>query len=114
VLTQTQKGTGADRKQPLDILLLAFADISITLRNVHFRGKSGYYVESLSFAMTKHVALVRAVNVGGTGKLPMADLKAMCRDSGFMRVQTYIASGNVVFESGASPVRGVPASGGVR
>jgi uncharacterized protein (DUF1697 family) len=49
--------------------------------------------------MTIFVALLRAVNVGGRGKLPMAELKAMCCDAGFARVQTYIASGNVVFES---------------
>ena len=55
--------------------------------------------------MTKYVALVRAVNVGGTGKLPMAKLKSMCSDAGFTRVQTYIASGNVVFESRLSPAR---------
>jgi uncharacterized protein (DUF1697 family) len=51
--------------------------------------------------MTRYIALLRAVNVGGTGKLPMADLKAMCRDAGFVRIETYIASGNVIFESGA-------------
>ena len=49
--------------------------------------------------MTKYVALLRAINVGGTGKLPMTDLKALCEDAGFAHVQTYIASGNVVFES---------------
>ena len=49
--------------------------------------------------MAKYVALLRAINVGGTGKLPMTDLKALCEDAGFMQVQTYIASGNVVFES---------------
>jgi uncharacterized protein (DUF1697 family) len=55
--------------------------------------------------MNKYVALLRAVNVGGTGKLPMTDLKAMCIDAGFALVQTYIASGNVVFMSKASPAR---------
>ena len=49
--------------------------------------------------MTAYVALLRAVNVGGTGKLPMTELKAMCEAVGFGRVKTYIASGNVVFES---------------
>jgi uncharacterized protein (DUF1697 family) len=49
--------------------------------------------------MTAYVALLRAVNVGGTGKLPMSDLKAMCGTAGFAKVKTYIASGNVVFES---------------
>jgi uncharacterized protein (DUF1697 family) len=55
--------------------------------------------------MTKYVALLRAVNVGGTGKVAMAELKVMCREAGFTRVQTYIASGNVVFESKASSTR---------
>src|ERR1700722_19069729 len=49
--------------------------------------------------MTRYVALLRAVNVGGTGRLLMSDLVAMCHDAGFVRVETYIASGNVVFES---------------
>ena len=55
--------------------------------------------------MTKYVALLRAVNVGGTGKLPMSDLKHLCSDAGFARVETYIASGNLVFESKAAPSR---------
>ncbi|MGZ8294015.1 MAG: DUF1697 domain-containing protein [Telluria sp.] len=49
--------------------------------------------------MTTYIALLRAVNVGGTGKLPMSDLKSMCESLGFGNVQTYIASGNVVFDS---------------
>jgi uncharacterized protein (DUF1697 family) len=46
-----------------------------------------------------YIALLRAVNVGGTGKLPMTELKAMCEAAGFVSVRTYIASGNVVFQS---------------
>ena len=49
--------------------------------------------------MNSFVALLRAVNVGGTGKLPMVELKAMCEAAGFQSVRTYIASGNVVFQS---------------
>jgi uncharacterized protein (DUF1697 family) len=49
--------------------------------------------------MAALIALLRAVNVGGTGKLPMSDLKAMCEELGFADVRTYIASGNVVFTS---------------
>jgi len=45
------------------------------------------------------VALLRAVNVGGTGKLPMSELKSMCEELGFAAVRTYIASGNVIFTS---------------
>jgi uncharacterized protein (DUF1697 family) len=55
--------------------------------------------------MTTYIALLRAVNVGGTGKLPMAKLKAMCVDAGFTGVKTYIASGNVVFASPAKPAK---------
>lgn len=49
--------------------------------------------------MSVYVALLRAVIVGGTGKLPMAELKSFCEALGFAKVRTYIASGNVVFES---------------
>ncbi|HEX2364072.1 MAG TPA: DUF1697 domain-containing protein [Bradyrhizobium sp.] len=49
--------------------------------------------------MAAFVALLRAVNVGGTGKLPMSELKTMCEELGFTGVRTYIASGNVVFAS---------------
>jgi len=52
--------------------------------------------------MTAYVALLRAVNVGGTGKLPMTELTAMCEAAGFEKVKTYIASGNVVFTSSKS------------
>ena len=48
---------------------------------------------------TRYVALLRAVNVGGTGKLPMNELKALCEAAGFTEVRTWIASGNVVFTS---------------
>ncbi|SHH08083.1 DUF1697 domain-containing protein [Bradyrhizobium erythrophlei] len=49
--------------------------------------------------MNSFVALLRAVNVGGTGKLPMSDLKEMCEELGFGAARTHIASGNVVFTS---------------
>lgn len=52
--------------------------------------------------MTKYAAFLRAVNVGGTGKLPMADLRRMCGEIGFTEVRTYIASGNAVFTSDES------------
>jgi uncharacterized protein (DUF1697 family) len=52
--------------------------------------------------MPAYVALLRAVNVGGTGKLPMTELAAMCEQAGFSNVKTYIASGNVVFKSSKS------------
>jgi uncharacterized protein (DUF1697 family) len=56
-------------------------------------------------AMTHFIALLRAVNVGGTGKLPMAELRAMCAGIGFADVRTYIASGNVVLASAWAEAR---------
>jgi uncharacterized protein (DUF1697 family) len=49
--------------------------------------------------MNAYIALMRAVNVTGTGMLPMTELKSMCEELGFKSVKTYIASGNVVFKS---------------
>jgi uncharacterized protein (DUF1697 family) len=43
-----------------------------------------------------HVFLFRAVNVGGTAKLPMAELRALAAELGATGVQTYIASGNLI------------------
>ncbi|MGH6729250.1 MAG: DUF1697 domain-containing protein, partial [Sphingomicrobium sp.] len=37
----------------------------------------------------KTIALLRAVNVGGTGKLPMVELKEMAEELGFNDVRTY-------------------------
>jgi uncharacterized protein (DUF1697 family) len=52
--------------------------------------------------MPVFVALLRAVNVGGTGKLPMSDLKRLCEKAGFRKARTCIASGNVVAERDGS------------
>ncbi|HEV7956073.1 MAG: hypothetical protein JWL94_765 [Microbacteriaceae bacterium] len=49
--------------------------------------------------MTVFVGFLRAVNVGGTGKLLMSDLRQLSETLGFCRVRTHIQSGNVVFES---------------
>ena len=49
--------------------------------------------------MTAYVALVRAVNVSGTGKLPKEDLKAIGEASGFDSCRTFINSGNLLFTS---------------
>lgn len=52
--------------------------------------------------MAVHVALLRAVNVGGTGKLAMTDLAKLCVAAGLSAPKTYIQSGNVVFGSDAA------------
>jgi uncharacterized protein (DUF1697 family) len=52
--------------------------------------------------MPTYVILLRAVNVGGTGKLPMADFKRVLAQLGFKNVETYIQSGNAVVDAKAS------------
>ena len=47
--------------------------------------------------MTAFVALIRAVNVSGTGKLPKDDLQAMGVACGFEQCRTFINSGNLLF-----------------
>ena len=54
-------------------------------------------------SMTKvYLALLRGINVGGKNKVSMAELKACFEELGYENVQTYIASGNVIFESNKS------------
>ena len=55
-------------------------------------------VSRSALSMSVFIALLRAVNVGGTGKLPMADLVRMAEALGFRDPETYIASGNLIFE----------------
>ncbi|MES2903559.1 MAG: DUF1697 domain-containing protein [Pseudomonadota bacterium] len=54
--------------------------------------------------MTAYVALLRAMNVAGTGKLPMAELKRIGDACGFANVRTFIASGNLLFDSDLAEV----------
>ncbi|TDD64451.1 DUF1697 domain-containing protein [Jiangella aurantiaca] len=50
--------------------------------------------------MTRQVALLRGINVGGKKKVAMAELRALVERLGHTDVATYINSGNVVFTSG--------------
>ena len=49
--------------------------------------------------MSALIAMLRGVNVGGHHKIKMTELKTLCESLGFARVQTYIQSGNIVFET---------------
>ena len=52
--------------------------------------------------MTKTIAFLRAINVGGHN-VKMESLRALFEQLGFDAVETFIASGNVVFETDAAP-----------
>lgn len=60
------------------------------------------YEEEAGTGMPTYVILLRAVNVGGTGKLPMADFKKVLTALGFEKVETYIQSGNAVADAKGS------------
>lgn len=51
--------------------------------------------------MSKYVALLRGVNVGGVN-MKMSDLADVVRGLGYDDVKTVLASGNVLFETGAA------------
>jgi len=42
--------------------------------------------------------MLRGINVGASRKVPMADLKKLSENMGLLNIQTYIQSGNLVFE----------------
>ncbi|MEV0225176.1 DUF1697 domain-containing protein [Streptomyces sp. NPDC050704] len=47
--------------------------------------------------MTTYAALLRGINVGGTKKVPMAELRTLMESLGYSDVGTYLQSGNAVF-----------------
>ena len=55
------------------------------------------------------VALLRGVNLGGTKKVPMAELRRLVAELGFTEVRTLLNSGNVVFTARSNAVRGAAA-----
>lgn len=50
----------------------------------------------------RYVAFLRAINVGGH-TVTMAELRKLFEEMGLGSVETFIASGNVIFESGKKP-----------
>ncbi len=52
-------------------------------------------------AVVTHVALLRAVNVGGNNKIAMNDLLRFFGDEGFVGARSLLQSGNIVFDGGA-------------
>ncbi len=49
--------------------------------------------------MAKYISILRGINVGGNRKILMVDLKNLFLKLGFSNIQTYIQSGNVIFDS---------------
>lgn len=49
--------------------------------------------------MSRHVAFLRAINVGGSHVVKMDALRELFEALGFAHVETFIASGNVIFDT---------------
>ena len=49
--------------------------------------------------MKTYISMLRGINVSGQKMIKMAELKALYESLNFRNVETYIQSGNVVFES---------------
>lgn len=62
----------------------------------------------------RKILLLRGVNVGGTGKLPMAGFRQMLTGLGLGDVQTYIQSGNAVFDDPGLPDLTEAIAGGLK
>jgi uncharacterized protein (DUF1697 family) len=58
---------------------------------------------------TAYVAFLRGINVGGRSLIPMAALKKILEEMGFKDVRTLLASGNVVFASEKTDIKGLSA-----
>jgi uncharacterized protein (DUF1697 family) len=55
--------------------------------------------------VTRLIALLRAVNVGGRSKVPMADLRALATSLGYTDPATYVQSGNLLITTRTAPAR---------
>jgi len=53
--------------------------------------------------MSRYIAFLRGINVGGNVKVPMAGLRAMLADLGYTNVATLLQSGNAVFDATGKP-----------
>jgi len=55
--------------------------------------------------MKRFIALLRGINVSGQKKIKMSELRALFEDIGFRDIETYIQSGNVIFNSKTDDIK---------
>ena len=84
--------------------VLIHQDGMVRFENASIRWASRCVMPDLStlsydFITPTFIALLRAINFGGTGKLPMANRKKFREGAGVHSIVTYIQFGNVVFDS---------------
>jgi uncharacterized protein (DUF1697 family) len=64
---------------------------------------SGLKASGGAEASLTYIALLRGINVGGRNRLPMAALRSLAADLGYIDVRSYVQSGNLVFRAAAEP-----------
>lgn len=57
--------------------------------------------------METYISILRGINVSGQKKIKMVDLKTLYEKIGFQNIQTYIQSGNVIFNSEQTDKKGI-------
>jgi len=57
--------------------------------------------------METYISILRGINVSGQKKIKMVDLKTLYKKIGFQDIQTYIQSGNVIFNSEQTDKKGI-------
>ena len=60
-----------------------------------------YYRANNYLSAVRYVAFLRGINLGNR-RLPMSKLRTLCEELGFSEVETFIASGNIIFSSALS------------
>jgi uncharacterized protein (DUF1697 family) len=60
--------------------------------------------------MSRHIALLRGINVSGSKKIKMADLRELLTSLGFEDVKTVLASGNVAWDTGGDDTAAMQAA----
>lgn len=53
--------------------------------------------------MTRHIALLRGINLGARNRISMPELRATLEEAGYADVRTLVQSGNVVLDGRKSP-----------
>jgi uncharacterized protein (DUF1697 family) len=66
-------------------------------RTLSCEDRRSRYKSSVVAASSRHVALLRAVNVGGRNRIAMSDLRELLEGLGYGEVRTHLQSGNAVF-----------------
>lgn len=55
--------------------------------------------------MKTYIALFRGINVGGHNRLPMKELRSLMGDLDYQNVESYIQTGNVIFQTEENDIR---------